>query len=191
MMGMTAEAGSAHHVEELDADGLIREGHALGDVLHACVLNGASVGFVLPFTLQEATAFWLEQEPAVRQQTRRLFVARQDGRIVGTVMLVVGTPPNGRHRAEIMKMLVHPTARRRGIARALLQEAEVLARQLRKSLLVLDTVHNSAAEPLYRSLGYELTGVVPRYACDVHGVLEPAAFMRKDLALERSEDGAA
>ena len=46
-----------------------------------------------------------------------------------------------------------------------------LAAQLRRTLLTLDTVTGSAAELLYRSLGYVVVGVIPAYA---RGALTPA-----------------
>src|SRR6185295_15443821 len=93
----------------------------LGDILHAVVYDGAGVSFVVPFSMDEARAFWIEKVlPGVRAGTRRVLVARWGTRIVGTVQLDLSTPPNQKHRAEVLKMLVHPDARRRGIARALM-----------------------------------------------------------------------
>src|SRR3954468_24363741 len=90
-------------------------------VLHAAVHDGASVSFVLPFSLDDARSFWRERVlPSMESRQRRVWVARVDGRIVGTVQLVLDTPPNQRHRAEIAKLLVHPEARRMGIGRALM-----------------------------------------------------------------------
>jgi hypothetical protein len=136
----------------------------LGALLHACVLAGASVNFVLPFTREEADAFWREKviEPA-RRRGRILLVARSGERIVGTVMLDVETPPNQPHRAEVTKLLVHPGARRRGIGRALMAALEETASDLGRSLLTLDTRTGDAAEPLYASLGYVTVGTIPRY----------------------------
>lgn len=168
-------------IAELDADGFAAAVDDLAGVLRACVLDGASVGFVLPFPMEEAVAFWRGLIPAVREGARRLLVARLDGRVVGTVQLVLAMPANGRHRADIVKLLVHPLARRRGIARALMLRAEALARAERRGLLILDTRQGDAAEPLYRALGFALTGVVPGYACSIHGVLEPCSFMHKVL----------
>ena len=74
---------------------------ALGEVLHAVVHTGAGVSFVVPFAVEEARAFWLEKVlPGVRAGTRRVLVARHDGRIVGTVQIDCATPPNQTHRAE-------------------------------------------------------------------------------------------
>lgn len=137
---------------------------ALGALLHACVLAGASVNFVLPFTIGEAEAFWRDRivGPA-RQGGRIVLAARAGGRIVGTVTLAVDTPPNQPHRAEVTKLLVHPQARRRGIARALMAALEEEARRRGRTLVTLDTRTGDAAEPLYASLGYVTAGVIPDF----------------------------
>ena len=168
-------------IAELDADGFAAAIDELAGVLHACVLDGASVGFVLPFPIADAVAFWRGLIPAVGEGARRLLVARLNGSVIGTVQLVLAMPANGRHRADIVKLLVHPSARRRGIARALMLRAEALARAEQRSLLILDTRQGDTAEPLYRALGFALTGVVPAYACSIHGVLEPCSFLHKLL----------
>ena len=137
----------------------------LGTVLHACVHTGASVSFVLPFSPEDAKAFWRTKVlPAVQSGTCLLLVARGAGRILGTVQLDLATPPNQPHRAEVRKLLVHPDARRRGIARALMLAVEQEARDSQRHLLTLDTVTGGFAEPLYLSLGYVKVGVIPRYA---------------------------
>ncbi len=139
----------------------------LGALLHACVHDGASIGFVLPFTIDDSEAFWRDKVlPAVCDGTRVLLVARAGGRIVGTVQLDYDTMPNQRHRAEVRKLLVHPDARRHGIGRALMADIERRARHLGRSLLTLDTRTGDRAEHLYASLGYETAGVIPGYCRD-------------------------
>jgi len=156
----------------------------LAEILHATVHDGASVSFVLPFSMDEARAYWRDSvAPAAQAGRRRVLVARLDGRIAGTVQLDLATPPNQPHRAEVMKLLVHPDSRRRGIARALMQEIEVAAREARRTLLTLDTRTGDNAEPLYVSLGYIRAGVIPRYACDPKtGVLEGTTFLYKEIS---------
>jgi ribosomal protein S18 acetylase RimI-like enzyme len=140
----------------------------LGALLRACVLDGASIGFVLPFGRQESEAFWLNKVlPAVQDGRRVLVVAEQDGRIVGSAQLGCDTPGNQPHRAEVSKVLVHPDVRRRGIARALMAEIERHASERGRSLLTLDTRTGDNAEPLYLSLGYRTVGVIPGYCLDV------------------------
>jgi GNAT superfamily N-acetyltransferase len=157
--------------------------HALGRVLHACVHAGASVSFILPFSCADAEAFWREQVlPAVRAGNRHVLLARFDGQIVGTVQLDLATPPNQPHRAEVKKLLVHPDARRRGIARALMSAAHEEARSAGRTLLTLDTVTGGAAEPLYLSMGYAVSGVIPRYALNFNSTLvEATTVMYKPL----------
>ena len=60
-------------------------------------------------------------------------------------------------------MLVHRRARRQGVGAAMLRAVEELARELNKSLLVLDTA-SAEAERLYARLGWERVGIVPDYA---------------------------
>ena len=169
-------------IVELDRAGAEREVEALADILHACVRAGASVNFVLPFPLEDARAFWRRVLGTMEAGHRRLLVARRDGRTVGTVQLDLSTPPNQPHRAEVTKLLVHPEARRLGIARALMQAVEELARREHRSLLTLDTRTGDNAEPLYRDLGFTLVGVIPRYAIAPEGGrLDATSFMYKEL----------
>lgn len=156
----------------------------LGEVLHAVVHTGAGVSFIVPFSLDEARAFWLEKVlPGVRARTRRVVVARWDAQLVGTVQLDLAVPPNQQHRAEVLKLLVHPVARRRGIARALMLALEAIAQSDGRTLLTLDTWTGSSAEQLYLSLGYVRVGVIPRYARgSLTPGLEPATIMYKELA---------
>jgi len=169
------------------ADGdpaLAREIDTLAEILHAVVHIGAGVSFVLPFSMDDSRAFWIDKVlPGVRAHTRCVLVARTDGRIVGTVQMDMATPPNQPHRAEVTKMLVHPVAQRRGIARALMTKLEELALSKGRILLTLDTWTGSYAEALYRSLGYVEVGVIPRYARgSTTPGFEPATVMYKELS---------
>jgi ribosomal protein S18 acetylase RimI-like enzyme len=152
-------------------------------VLHASVHAGASVSFIEPFSLDEARAFWTEKVlPGVRAGGRRVLIARRDGHIAGTVQLILDTPPNQQHRAEVAKLLVHPDARRLGIARQLMCALEEIARAESRTLLTLDTRTGDRAEPLYLSMGYVTAGVIPRYARAPHSPeLEATTVMYKEL----------
>lgn len=137
----------------------------LGALLQACVYDGASIGFILPFDAAASQAFWTENVlPAVTRGVRLLLVAEVDGKVAGAVQLDWDTNPNQVHRAEVRKLLVAPALRRRGIARQLMQAVEARARELPRSLLTLDTRSSDHAEGLYLSLGYVVAGSIPAYA---------------------------
>lgn len=166
-----------------DASSFQRDVDMLGEILHAIVHDGAGVSFIVPFSLDDGRAFWRDRVlPGVLARTRRVLVARRDMHILGTVQLDLAVPPNQRHRAEVLKLLVHPAVRRCGIARALMVELEAVAQSEGRTLLTLDTWSGSAAELLYRSLGYVTVGVIPRYARgSLTPELEPATIMYKEL----------
>jgi GNAT superfamily N-acetyltransferase len=167
-----------------DAASLDRDVDMLAEILRAVVYGGAGVSFVVPFSMEESRSFWRESVlPGVLTGTRRVLVARDGPRIVGTVQMDLAVPPNQRHRTEVTKLLVHPDARRRGIARALMGALEALARSEGRTLLTLDTWTGSHAEKLYQSLRYVTVGVIPRYARgSLTPQLEPATFMYKELS---------
>ena len=156
---------------------------ALAELLHLAVHGGAGVSFVLPFSVEDARRFWSERVlPAVAGRGKRVLVARRDGCIVGTVQLDFPWPPNQPHRAEVGKLLVHPSARRRGVARALMLALEDVARAEGRSLLTLDCVTGAPAERLYRELGYVAIGVIPGFALASRtSEPEDATFMYKPL----------
>jgi len=136
----------------------------LAAVLADCVDGGASVGYLAPFSPARARAE-LEGMAAEVDRGRRLLLAAFDGgRVVGTVQVILALPPNQPHRGEIAKLLVHRSARRRGVARLLMERAESEASAEGKSLLVLDTVTGDPAERLYERLGWTRVGVIPGYA---------------------------
>lgn len=153
---------------------------ALAEVLHACVHGGASVSFMLPFSLDDARAYWQHLEPELARGERVLIVAESDGRLCGTVQLVLAQPPNQPHRADLAKLLVHPQARGRGMGAALLQEAERAARAAGKTLLVLDTA-SPEAERLYTRAGWVRCGRVPGYALLPQGGLCDTHFFYREL----------
>jgi ribosomal protein S18 acetylase RimI-like enzyme len=173
----------AHAPQLLTPEALADELPALAGLLHACVEAGASVNFVLPFGYDEARAYWQDKVlgPA-SAGTRCVWAARLAGRTVGTVQLDLDTPPNGRHRGEVTKLLVHPDARRRGIASALMDALESHAARLGRTLLTLDTRSDDAAEPLYAARGYTRVGTIPGYCRDPFDRgLDPTTIMYKQL----------
>jgi GNAT superfamily N-acetyltransferase len=115
---------------------------------------------------------------------RRRGAAGADGAgdaILGSTLLVRSRNQNSPHRAEIAKVLVHRSARRRGLGRALMDAAEVRARSDGRWLLILDTEAGSPADSFYRSLGWRELGTMPNHAYRSDGVLAPTTYFWKDL----------
>ena len=136
----------------------------LAGVLVDCVAGGASVSYMAPFSHEDARGVFKAFAAEVEQGRRLLLAAFANGDLVGTVQVILALPPNQPHRAEIAKLLVHRSARRRGIAQLLMERAEDEARAEGKTLLVLDTVTGDDAERLYERMGWTRVGVIPGYA---------------------------
>ncbi|HUG22416.1 GNAT family N-acetyltransferase [Piscinibacter sp.] len=154
---------------------------ALANVLVDCVEGGASVGFMLPLPRAKALAFWRGVADGVARGERVLLVAEQDGRVVGTVQMIVSLPDNQPHRGDVAKMLVRRDARRRSIAQRLMAALDDVARSEGRTVLVLDTVTGGDAERLYQRAGWQRVGVVPKYALMPDGAFCATTFFYKHL----------
>ena len=136
----------------------------LAAVLVDCVEGGASVSYLAPFSHEQARGAFEAVAVEIEQGRRLVLAAFADGDLVGTVQVILAMPPNQPHRAEIAKLLVRRSARRRGIAQRLMAQAEREALAEGKTLLVLNTVTGDSAERLYERLGWTRVGVIPGYA---------------------------
>ena len=153
----------------------------LAEVLVDCVEGGASVNFMSPYSQGEARRFFDKVASGVASGELVLLAARLEGRIVGTVQLGLDTPPNQLHRADVKKMLVHRSARGRGIGAALMAAIEEEARQRGRWLLVLDTVPGESGHRLYLRSGWLQSGTIPDYALFPDGRFCDTAIMWKWL----------
>jgi GNAT superfamily N-acetyltransferase len=149
---------------KLDADEARRNLSVLAAILVDCVEGGASVSFMLPFSLEEAESYFRIVVEGLERGDRILLGGFVDDALVGTVQLLTRMPPNQPHRAEIAKLLVARSHRGQGVASALMTAAEEHARAERKTLLMLDTASGSNAERLYTRLNWTRACVIPGYA---------------------------
>ncbi|CAL9615495.1 N-acetyltransferase family protein [Streptomyces sp. enrichment culture] len=170
-------------VTRLDRGQVLASAEELASLLTDTVESGASVGFLAPMDGAPALAWWRERAAAVAVGELAVWVARDGDRIVGTVSLAFPGKPNSRHRAEVVKLMVHPAARGRGLGRTLLTAAEEAAAAAGITLLHLDTETGSPAERLYRSAGWIRAGVIPDYAASPAGVLCATTIYYKRLAV--------
>ena len=156
----------------------------LTELLVDCVNGGGSMGFLRPLGVADARDHWLAAARGAEAGERVILVAREgpEGPIVGSAQLVPATQQNGRHRAEVQKVMVSSTHRRRGIARRLMAELETLARTRGVTLIVLDTAEGwSGARAFYESIGYTYAGGIPDFALDPDGAPTTNAIYYKAL----------
>ena len=153
----------------------------LASLLIDAVDSGASVGFMPPLSRAEARAYWRTVIAAMQDGSRVLLAVESNARIAGTVQMALEPRANGRHRAEVMKLMVDRSARRQGLAKALMSEAESTARRLGRTLLVMDTRKGGEAEKMCQSLGYVRYGEVPGYARSGDGSLHTTVFFYRAL----------
>ena len=142
---------------------------------------GASMGFMSPFSPDEASTYWSGVAEAVENGAILLLTAWNGENIVGSVQLAVGTPPNQPHRADLKKLMVLPAARGRGISRTLMEAAERAAIEAGRDLLVLDTATGEPAEAIYQHFGWTRVGTIPRYALFPDGRECATTLYYKDL----------
>ncbi|MEV0238694.1 GNAT family N-acetyltransferase [Streptomyces sp. NPDC050674] len=165
----------------LDAARLAARASGLAELLVATVDAGASVGFLAPLGHAQALAWWEERAADVAAGRLAVWAAHDGERVLGTVSLAFPGKANSRHRAELVKLMVHPDARGRGLARELLATAEAAAAAAGITLLHLDTETGSPAERLYRSTGWTPIGAIPDYASTPDGELRPTTIYYKRL----------
>ena len=153
----------------------------LSEILIEVVANGGSVSFMHPLEQERADTFW-DGSLAAADRGERIVLGAWDGPVLaGTVTLLLDLPPNQPHRAEIAKMMTRLSHRGRGIASALMREAERQAVERGRTLLVLDTATDEGASGLYEKLGWVYAGEIPEYALKPHGGLTGTKLYWKRL----------
>jgi acetyltransferase len=153
----------------------------LVDLLIDAIESGASIGFMPPILRADAFSYWRDVTGAIRTGRRVLLVAVDGDVVQGSVQLDLEQRANGSHRAEAVKLFVHRRARRRGLATSLMVELESTARQLGRTLLLMDTRKGGEAEKMCESLGYTRYGEVPMYARSGDGRLDATVFYYRQL----------
>lgn len=169
-------------IESLSADEARGVLPSLVALLRDAVMDGASVGFVVPLPDAGAENYWRGVIAEVAEGSRLLLVSRSGGTVAGSVQLGLCLKPNGAHRAEVQKLLVHTTARRQGLGARLMNAIEAEAMKAGRTLLVLDTEPGRPADAMYRRLGWQVAGEIPDFARTPDGVPHPTVVFYKRLA---------
>ncbi len=108
-----------------------------------------------------------------------MLAAVADGMVVGSAQLELSQKTNGRHRAEVQKLMVQHEWRGQGIAQRLIEAIEEAGRDCGRSLLVLDTRRGDTAEHLYRKWGWIEAGIIPNFAWSADGTLHDTVLFYK------------
>jgi GNAT superfamily N-acetyltransferase len=153
---------------------------ALAALLVDAVDSGAAVSFIT-VTQAEAEDWWRRQLANPASGSIHL-VARDALGIVGSAQVHPSWAPNQPHHADVSKLIVHRRARRQGLGAALMAAVEREAAAAGFRLLVLDSKRGDAGERLYRRLGWNVVGTIPRFALDTDGrTLHDTVVFYKEL----------
>lgn len=173
-------------IVELPGGDAYRQLDNLCALLIDAVESGASVSFLAGLTAAQAEQFWLGAIEGIPEGRTHLFPALEDSDLLGAVLLHPCWQPNQPHRADVAKLLVKRSARRRGVGTRLMDELEARALSLGRTLLTLDTAKGSAAEPLYLRRGYWRAGEIPGYGLTTDGGWNPPCSITSSSAEPQS-----
>lgn len=150
----------------------------LVELIYDAIHSNNSVGFLYSTSKSELHEFW---EKEVSDAANTLILARVNDVIVGIVIVTRETRPNGRHRAELRKLMVHSQYQRQGIGRGLEQRATDFAQAEGLTLLYLDSATDFLVERVYESWGWQKAGSIPDYSSKPDGTFEPTTYFYKLL----------
>lgn len=125
-------------------------------IFREVVSTGTTYAYPSDTTREEAVRLWIEEPSAC-------YVAETEDRIVGTYYLKTNQPGRGAHVCNAGYM-VHSEFRGRGIGRALCRHSLETARErgyvAMQYNLVVST--NEAAVRLWKEMGFEIVGTLPK-----------------------------
>ena len=163
---------------DLSNAGALRD---LTRLLCGAVNEGAAIGFLAPLDHDAAAAYWSSMAGRLTKDVRLVLAFDDAQQIVGTGQLVLPWQTNGRHRAEVAKLIVDSDYRGRGIGLAIIRALEQIAIVERRFLLVLNTRKDGYPVELYRRAGFVQSGEIPGYTCDASGSFQDTVLMHRWL----------
>jgi ribosomal protein S18 acetylase RimI-like enzyme len=156
----------------------------LCEATNAAIIEGGGFGWLEP---QERDTLTRHFRGVLLVPERELFLARLDGRVVGSAQLA--RPPRYNEAQAIGAQLTHayiaPYARGFGLARKLVRAVEERAAALGHRVLNLDVRETQAAAiQIFEALGYTRWGTHPAYA-RVRGQIVAGHFYHRMLEAPR------
>ena len=140
---------------------------------------------------EEVTMTEEEEKAFIRGQNESpvnlMLLAFVDGEHAGSASLTGFSTARYRHRAQVAVALYQKFTGQ-GIGTALLEELVGIARKKGLEQLELEVAaHNAGAIALYKKLGFEVCGVLPRNMKYPDGSYEDVLYMAKPLGEESAE----
>ncbi|TGJ80369.1 hypothetical protein E0Z10_g8392 [Xylaria hypoxylon] len=158
----------------------------------ACIHHDAMVAtFLPPLNNDKLLAYWRERIADVSAGARLIVIQLDESKpgtaakgteLKGMVMLSIPQIETFAHQGHIEKLMVSPTFRRRGAAKAMIQLLEREAVDRGRKLMLLSIQVGSPAEKIYPKLGYIEHGRVPGYSMSPSGNLVDDVFFYKQLS---------
>ncbi|HEY6070171.1 MAG TPA: GNAT family N-acetyltransferase [Chthoniobacterales bacterium] len=134
---------------------------AIIKIYNAAIVTRIATAQLEPVTL-ESRRHWLKDHSPDRHP---FWVSEIGGKIAGWLTLKPFLPRGAYRGAEEVSVYVDEKFRRRGVARALLEEAISRAPSLQIRVIVgLIFAHNGASLKLFEQVGFEKWGLLPRIA---------------------------
>lgn len=96
-------------LQRLDSASFANYREGLIVLLFDAVKDGASIGFLADLDEQGAAEYFAQVHASIADGSMLLWVAHEQGRVLGSVQLSLCQKPNGLNRAEIQKLLVLST----------------------------------------------------------------------------------
>jgi ribosomal protein S18 acetylase RimI-like enzyme len=163
-------------IVELDADAVDAHLDELAQLLLDAHASNMALGLASPLTRERAREAYRQTAARLAPGARVLLGALDGDTVIGAVHIARAEAENGRHRAEIQRLVVSAGRRGAGIGRELLEAAVERARAMGLGLLWLTTHEGTGADEAYQRLGWTRLGVIPDYATLPDGSLAGNAY---------------
>lgn len=145
-------------------------------IFHEIAAAGDTYAYPRDVTKEQALQLWLEAP-------RRTYVFEENGQILGTYYIKTNQAGPGDHVCNCGYM-VASTARGRGLATAMCQHSQAVARELGYKAMQFNFVAstNEGAVRLWKKLGFDVVGRLPKAFCHPTKGYVDALVMYKWLA---------
>jgi GNAT superfamily N-acetyltransferase len=134
---------------------------SLGTLWTAVTRAGGAVGFAPDAPEADIRAAAEQAIDDVRAGREQMFVLDGEGELVGAVFLRRGPKATVRHRADVVRLMVHPDLQGRGWGKALLDAVVAHATAIGLEQLLLSARGGTSLPEFYAKQGWGQVGLFP------------------------------